>query len=58
MNQEYKRAKAVEQIMLLAWDSLSTHLKYTHIKTTEGTKFHREAIRDYLKIMAEAYKLY
>lgn len=58
MNQEYKRAKSVEKIIRLSWDSLESHLKYTHIKTTEGTKFHREAIKQYLDIMTEAYKLY
>lgn len=52
------RAKAVNQIILLSFDSLQSHLKYTHLKTTEGEKFHREAIKQYLDIMNEAYKLY
>lgn len=58
MNKEYLRAKSVEKIIRLAWDSLETHLRYTHLKTTEGEKFHREAIKQYLDIMNEAYKLY
>jgi len=58
MNKEYIRAKSVEKIIRLAWDSLESHLKYTHIKTTEGEKFHRDAIRDYTKIIEEAQKLY
>lgn len=58
MNKEYLRAKSVEKIIRLAWDSLETHLRYTHLKTTEGERFHREAIKQYLDIMNEAYKLY
>lgn len=58
MKKEYARAKSVEKIIRLAYDSLETHLHYTHMKTTEGEKFHREAIKQYLDIMQEAYKLY
>lgn len=58
MKTEYKRAKAVEKIIRLAWDSLETHLKYTHLKTTEGTKFHISAIKQYVEIIDEATKLY
>lgn len=58
MNLEYKRAKSVEKIIRLAWDSLETHLRYTHLKTTEGPKFHKEAIKQYTEIIAEAQELY
>jgi len=55
---EYNRAKSVEKIILLSWDSLSTHLHYTHLKTSEGEKFHKNAILDYIKIINEAVKLW
>ena len=58
MKKDYARAKSVEKIIRLSYDSLETHLRYTHMKTTEGEKFHREAIKQYLDIMTEAYKLY
>lgn len=58
ISKEYKRAKSVEKIILLAWDSLESHLRYTHVKTTEGEKFHKDAIKQYIDIIAEAYKLY
>jgi len=52
------RAKSVEKIMRLAWDSLETHLRYTHIKTTEGANFHKKTIKEYIEIISEASKLY
>lgn len=58
MKKDYARAKSVEKIIRLAWDSLETHLRYTHIKTIEGEKFHRDAVFDYTKIIEEAQKLW
>jgi len=52
------RAKAVEKIIRQAWSSLESHLKFTHIKTSEGTTFHRKCIKEYIEIITEASKLF
>jgi len=56
--ESYKRAKRVEKIILLSWDSLSSHLHYTHLKTSEGTKFHKDAIKQYVEIINNAIELW
>ena len=53
-----ERAKSVEKIVRLSYDSLQSHLFYTYSKSPEGEKFHKQAIVDYLKIMAEALRLW
>jgi len=53
-----ERAKSAEKIIRLAYDSLESHLPYTYLKSSEGDKFHREAIKQYIDIINEAYKLY
>ena len=52
------RAKAVEKIIRQAWSSLESHLRFTHIKTSEGTTFHRKCIKEYIEIITEASKLF
>lgn len=53
-----QRAESVEKIVRLAYDSLESHLSFTYEKSPEGEKFHKQAIVDYLKIMAEALRLW
>lgn len=53
-----KRAKSVEKIIKLAYDSLQSHLPYTYLKTSEGQKFHKDTIKQYIDIINEAFKLY
>lgn len=56
--ESYRRAKKVEKIILLAWDSLESHLPYTHLKTSEGAKFHKDAIRQYIDIIRLSTELW
>lgn len=53
-----ERAQAVEKIMRLAWDSLQSHLKYTHEQDKDGKAFHKKCVKEYLEIMQEASKLW
>ena len=53
-----KRARAIEKSMRLVWDSLQSHLPYTHIKSAEGRDFHLKCVKEYLVILNELLKLY
>lgn len=52
------RAKNVEKIIRQAWVSLESHLYWTHTKSSEGTQFHKKAIREYVDIINNATKLW
>jgi len=58
LKEKYRRAKLVKKIIRLAYDSLDSHLDYTHIKTSEGSDFHKNAIRDYIEIIKTATELW
>jgi hypothetical protein len=53
-----ERAKKIEQAIRLIWESLESHLYYTHAKSSEGIRFHKRCVRDYaalIKILSELY---
>lgn len=52
------RAKHVEKIIRQAWISLESHLYWTYTKSSEGTKFHKQAIKEYVDIIHNATKLW
>lgn len=52
------RAKNVEKIIRQAWISLETHLHWTYAKSSEGKKFHRQAVKEYLEIINNAVELW
>lgn len=58
LKEKYHRAKLVKKIIRLAYDSLDSHLDYTHIKTSEGADFHKNAIKDYVEIIKTATELW
>jgi len=58
LKEKYRRAKLVKGIIKLAYDSLDSHLDYTHRKTSEGADFHKDAIRQYVEIIDKATKLW
>ena len=53
-----KRAKLIEKQILRIWDSLQSHLYYTHNPSKEGRRFHRKCVKDYAKQLEEETKLY
>lgn len=52
------RAKVVEKIIRQAYKSLESHLYWSHAKSTEGKRFHKQAIKEYLSIIENATKLW
>lgn len=52
------KQKLIERAMILVWDSLQSHLPYTYLKTAEGKRFHRKAIKDYVELLDILDKLY
>ncbi len=52
------RAKKIEQAIKLTYDSLQSHLKYTHAHSSEGQKFHIKCVKEYaevIKLLSELY---
>jgi hypothetical protein len=58
MKDHARRAKLVERIIRQSWSSLDSHLPWTYLKSREGVKFHKQAIKEYLDIIATAIKLW
>ena len=55
---ENEKAKKIDRAIRLTWESLESHLHWTHKKSSEGLKFHRKCIKDYaeiIKILSELY---
>ena len=55
---KYTKEKKIERAIKLVYDSLESHLKYTHIKTSEGILFHKKCVAEYaeiIKILSELY---
>lgn len=59
-----QRAEKVDRIIRIAFDSLKTHLPYSHTVTNKqkafigSTSFHRKCVKDYAKIIMLATELY
>ena len=53
-----KRARHVEKIIRQTWSSLESHLKYTYRHTSEGQKFHKDCVREYVEIIKNVIELY
>jgi hypothetical protein len=53
-----ERAKVIEQIIRLVWDSLESHLPYTHTKHHDGYAFHVQCVKEYVEILRLVTKLY
>lgn len=51
-----EKAKKIERAIRLAWSSLESHLQWTHKKSSEGEKFHKQCLSEYaelIKILTE-----
>ena len=44
--------KKIERAIRLTWESLQSHLYWTHSKSSEGKQFHKKAIREYAEIIS------
>ena len=52
------RARYIERAMRLSWDSLQSHLRWTHQHSSEGTAFHKRCVKDYAETIAILSQLY
>ena len=55
---EDERAKLVEEAVRLAWDSLQSHLEWTHKQSVEGRVFHKKTAAEYARIITILLQLY
>lgn len=54
-----ERARKIEKAIRIAYDSLQSHLPYTHQKSKDGSmEFHRKCIAEYAEIIFILSKLY
>jgi hypothetical protein len=53
-----EKEENVENIIRQAWSSLESHLPYTHKKSSEGKKFHKKCVEEYLDIINNSVKLW
>lgn len=51
------KAKAIERLIRLTYDSLQSHLDGTYLKTPEGTAFHKQCVREYAEMIQLLSKL-
>ena len=52
------KEKILEEAIRLVWESLESHLEWTHRKSPEGTAFHVQCVKDYIKLMTLVTQLY
>ena len=53
-----ERAKLIEEAIRLTWDSLESHLVYTYSKDEAGYEFHKQATKEYAKVIEILTQLY
>jgi hypothetical protein len=57
------RAKLIDEAMRLVYDSLQSHLPYTHVgphalQPGETTQFHKNCVKEYSRVLELLSKLY
>ena len=57
------RAKAIDEAIRLVYDSLQSHLPYTHVGPDslipgETTEFHKNCVKEYSRVLELLSKLY
>jgi hypothetical protein len=53
-----QRGQKIEEAIRLIWDSLQSHLQWTHTHSSEGEKFHKQCVKEYailIKLLADLY---
>ena len=58
MDAKAERARKVERAIRLAYDSLQSHLQWTHKRSKEGTNFHKRCVKEYAEIIKLLSELY
>lgn len=53
-----ERAKQIERAIRLTWDSLQSHLRYTHERHRDSASHHVKCIKEYSEIITILAKLY
>lgn len=53
-----ERAKLIEQGLRLTWDSLQSHLPYTHSPSKDGELFHKKCVKEYSELISILSKLF
>lgn len=53
-----QRAKKIDRALKLAWDSLQSHLNWTHHISSEGKIFHKKCVKQYAELMKLLSELY
>lgn len=52
------RAKLIEEAVRMVYDSLESHLPWTHRISSEGEKFHKKCVKEYVRIIEVLAQLY
>lgn len=52
------KEKILEEAIRLVWESLESHLEWTHRKSPEGTAFHKQCVADYVRLLTLLTQLY
>lgn len=60
---QLKRAKAIDEAMRLVYDSLQSHLPFTHatpdsLMPGETAEFHKKCVKEYSRVLDLLSKLY
>jgi len=58
MTKPDERAKKIARAIELAYSSLKSHQFWTYLKSSEGKRFHKQAIKDYAEIIKILTDLY
>lgn len=53
-----RNARRIEKAMRKVWESLETHLPYTHQDHPDGQAFHQQTVVDYAEQLVNLAKLY
>jgi hypothetical protein len=52
------KKQIIERLIRLTFDSLESHLPYTHQKSAEGRAFHTKCVQEYSEMIYLLSKLY
>jgi hypothetical protein len=53
-----ERAKKIEEAIKLIYDSLDSHLEWTHRQSSEGRAFHKKCAAEYAQLILILTQLY